>query len=160
MSKRTAPPYGHRKNWVPRSQDVSQIWCWVIVMEVGKSLYQNVSKYTVTFLQIWFSDLHSKAFNWDINVVKNITCIYVYWKHCRVIYTFIVLNLGSKKGTHFWGQKGHFLSRNLIMRAPDFAAPRRCSAHQSNICSISILDTITKLKKHDLSWHLACFPYC
>ena len=25
----------------------------------------------------------------------------------------VVLNLGSKKGTHFWGQKGHFLSRNL-----------------------------------------------
>ena len=43
-------------------------------------------------------------------------------------YTILVLNLGSKKGTHFWDQKGHFLSRNLIMRAPNFAAPRRCSA--------------------------------
>lgn len=23
MSRRTAPPYGHRKGWVPRTQDVS-----------------------------------------------------------------------------------------------------------------------------------------
>ena len=41
----------------------------------------------------------------------------------------VVLNLGSEKGTHFLGQKGHFLSRNLILRAHYFAAPRHCAAH-------------------------------
>ena len=42
---------------------------------------------------------------------------------------FLVLNLGSEKGTHFLGQKGHFLSRNLILRAHYFAVPRHYAAH-------------------------------
>ena len=41
----------------------------------------------------------------------------------------VVLNLGSEKGTHFLGQKGHFLSQNLILRAHYFAAPRHYAAH-------------------------------
>ena len=58
-----------------------------------------------------------------------------------------------KKGTRFWGQKGHFLPRNLIMRAPNFVAPHRGVVLHSNICSISILDNYNKFNEHDLSLH-------
>ena len=48
---------------------------------------------------------------------------------CNVWTVRVVLNLGSKKCTHFLGQKGHFLSQNLILRAHDFAAPRHYAAN-------------------------------
>ena len=44
-------------------------------------------------------------------------------------YITVVLNLGSEKGTHFLGQKGHFLLRNLILRAHYFAVPRHYAAN-------------------------------
>ena len=50
-------------------------------------------------------------------------------RHSFPHFSPIVLNLGSEKGTHFLGQKGHFLSRNLILRAHYFAAPQHYAAH-------------------------------
>ena len=75
--------------------------------------------------------------NRNVLSCKHVSIIYVLYvllicaptQQTELLYTVIVvLNLGSKKGTHFWDQKGHFLSRYLIMRAPNFAAPRPCSA--------------------------------
>ena len=100
----------------------------------------------VWFMLLWNYARSATAIEWNFAVksisltVLNITAIYLHTHlYYNIIQVFIdrppsptvlyfplVLNLGSEKGTHFLGQKGHFLSRNLILRARVLAnAPRR-----------------------------------